>query len=170
MDILQWAVEMWRNPDKDRSEALSRTAEECRQEFCAGLADYDAFVEDALTVTDGIYLGDAVSSRGEVIPIRMRWDEEYVHWIMQGTTGMGKTKKAISVAIQKLQRNPPRVGSVDFKSDFHSEVIRWCAAIGQTLDPISRGELHDRLIVVNQFADALFPLNVCRLLRGSTAE
>jgi len=70
MDILQWAVEMWRNPDKDRSEALSRTAEECRQEFYAGFADYDAFVEDALTVTDGIHLGDAVSSRGEVIPIR----------------------------------------------------------------------------------------------------
>jgi hypothetical protein len=167
--MFRW-VEWSRDREEDQAEALRRVSETADRRFRAARESYDAFVEPARQLTDGLLLGTARSSRGEEIPIRLPWGEEATgHWEIEGGTGAGKTSWVTNILRQELMAERP-VGLVDCKGDLFHAALRWLAALAHRMPEGARERLRERLVVIDPFADALVPLNVCRLLPGSSAE
>lgn len=167
--MIQWWIERFRDRGRDEAEAVEAVSKMSQEALREALADYDAFVPEAKAVKDGLILGTATSSAGEEVPIRLPWDEEYCHWLVQGGTGTGKTTWISSVIRQEFASARP-VGVVDCKGDLFEIAIRWNVAVARKLPPDRREECMRRSVVINPFSDALVPLNVCRPLPGWTAE
>jgi hypothetical protein len=165
----QWWMERLRDRRGDRAKSLAAVGQRAEAELREKLGDYDAFVEPARAVTDGLLVGTATSSLGTEIPIRLSWGNEYAHWLVQGGTGTGKTTWAGSLLRQELAKGRP-FGLVDCKGDLFKAGIRWAAALGQAIAPARREELRASLVVINPFAEHLVPLNVCSPLPGWSAE
>src|SRR5437867_7897548 len=133
MSWTQWLIEMLRDRDADRQKALSLMAERAEEEFRHALGDCDAFVEDAQAIDDGLLVGDARSSTGEEIPIRLPWGDEHVHWIVQGGTGSGKTTW-ISCLLRDELLAHRSFGVIDCKGDLFEAAVQLTAAMAQTFD------------------------------------
>lgn len=167
--MAQWWMERLRDRRGDRAKSLTAVGQRAEAELREKLGDYDAFVEPARAVTDGLLVGTATSSLGMEVPIRLAWGDEYAHWLIQGGTGTGKTTWAGSLLRQEIEKGRP-FGLVDCKGDLFRAGIRWAAALGQARDPARREELRARLVVINPFTEHLVPLNVCYPLPGWSAE
>jgi Type IV secretion-system coupling protein DNA-binding domain len=167
--VIQWAVERFRNRWRDEAKAVEIVRAMSQEARRSALADYDAFVPDAESAGDGLLLGTATSSAGDDIPIRLPWNDEYCHWLVQGGTGTGKTTWISSIIRQELMSARP-VGVIDCKGDLFEKSVRWNAALAQNLDEDRRNRQLRRTVVVNPFSEALVPLNICRPLPGWTAE
>ncbi len=73
--MVQWWIERLRDRRADQAEALRVVRAVAQGEFQAAMAEYDAFVEPARAIREGLLLGAARSSTGEEIPIRSPWGE-----------------------------------------------------------------------------------------------
>jgi len=159
--MVQSWFEFLRNRNADHEKAVRYVQELSKRELREAMADYDAFVPSAQQVKDGLLLGTALSSQKEKIPLRLAWGREYAHWLVQGGTGTGKTTWVGSLLDQELRAGRP-FGVIDCKGDLFEMILRQTSAFVQ-----SSGK---EVAVINPFADALMPLNVCRPLAGSSAE
>jgi hypothetical protein len=167
--LLQRWMEWLRTGERDQTGAVRAVTERAEREVREAVAAYDAFVEPARAVTDGLHVGTANSSQGEQVPIRLPWGEEHSHWLVQGGTGTGKTTWITEIFRQELVAGRP-VGLIDCKGDLFDAGLRSVAAVAHTLPEAARAAVRGRLVVVNPFADELVPLNVCRPIAGSTPE
>src|SRR5262245_36309414 len=100
--MAQWWMERMRSRSADRLTALAAVEKRAAAELRETVGDYDAFVEPARAIREGLLLGTATSSAGEEIPIRLAWGEEYAHWLIQGAPGTGKTTWVESIFRQEL--------------------------------------------------------------------
>lgn len=159
----------FRKPAVDRDRAYEAVRAAAEQDLRQAFAEYDAFVSEARAVQDGLLLGTARSREDEEIPMRLQWNSEYCHWLVQGGTGTGKTTWVSSVLGQEFAAGRP-AGVVDLKGDLFETALREITALGQRLEPARGAELLRRIVVVNPFSDHLVPLNVCRSVPGSNLE
>lgn len=167
--MIQRVIEQLRGRTHDEKKALETVRETSLREAREAFADYDRFVVDAKAVKGGLLLGTGKPSTGESVDIRLPWDDEYCHWLVQGGTGTGKTTWITSLLRQELARGRP-AGVIDCKGDLFESVLRTAAAGSRSLAAENRERVRQRLVIVNPFSDQLVPLNVCRLLRGVTPE
>jgi hypothetical protein len=168
--MLEWVVERLRRRRLDEVKAHAWVAEQAIAEFRELLADYDAFVPDAAEMRDpALLIGTARDSAGREIPIRLPLDDVFCHWLVSGGTGTGKTTFVTGVVGALLRARHP-AGVLDCKSGFFDAALRLAGAIAHGMDATSRAVFVRRLVVVNPFGEALVPLNVCRLLPGTSAE
>jgi hypothetical protein len=167
--MLRWWSELVRSRGVDAAKAFRAVEDVVRAEAREAMADYDAFVEPAKAVREGLLLGAGRSSAGEEIPVRLPWGDEHHHWLIQGGTGTGKSTWIAAILRQELECGRA-CGAIDCKGDVFAAMIRWTAALAHRLPPASKQGLLERLLVVNPFADHLVPLNVCRPLPGWPAE
>ena len=165
--MLEWLASGLRTRSRDQVEALRAVKAASDRDLRHALADYDAFVPHARSIKEGLLVGTGETSSGEPIPVRVPWNEEFCHWLVQGGTGTGKTTWIASILRQELAAGRP-FGVLDCKGDLFEAAIQWTAALSRTMPPDRREALRRRLVVVNPFADALVPLNVCRPLPGVT--
>src|SRR2546426_194926 len=164
--MVQSWFEFLRNRRSDHDKAVRRVQDFAENDLRDAMAAYDAFVPQARQVKDGLLLGTARSSQGEEIPLRLPWDREYAHWLVQGGTGTGKTTWVASLLDQELKAGRP-FGVIDCKGDLFDAVLRQTSAFAEASGGDALGK---RVVVINPFSDALVPLNVCRPIPGSSAE
>jgi hypothetical protein len=170
MAMLELIVELFRGRYLDERKALAWAAGQATAEFRELVADHDAFVRDALEIEEPAFMvGMARDSAGDEIPIRLPEHDLYCHWLVSGGTGTGKTTFVTGVVAALLRGGYP-AGVLDCKSGFFDAALRSVGAIAHTMDPQARAHFVRRLVVVNPFGEALVPLNVCRLLPGTSAE
>lgn len=167
--MLEWLASGLRTRSRDQVEALRAVKAASDRDLRHALADYDAFVPHARSIKEGLLVGTGETSSGERVPVRVPWNEEFCHWLVQGGTGTGKTTWIASILRQELAAERA-FGVLDCKGDLFEAAIQWTAALSCTMPPDRREALRRRLVVVNPFADALVPLNVCRPLPGVSAE
>ncbi|MBI3825648.1 MAG: DUF853 family protein [Candidatus Rokubacteria bacterium] len=157
--MLETWARLMRSRGSDEERALRGVRGRAEREVREALAGYDAFVRDALSIEEGLVLGTARSATKEEIPLRLPWDAEYAHWLVQGGTGTGKTTWVASLLAQELEAGRP-FGVLDCKGDLYAMALRM----------VGRSAPRERVVIVNPFSDALVPLNVCRPLPGSSPE
>ena len=128
--MVQSWFEFLRNRRADHDKAVRRVQDFAENDLRDAMAAYDAFVPQARQVKDGLLLGTARSSQGEEIPLRLPWDREYAHWLVQGGTGTGKTTWVASLLDQELKAGRP-FGVIDCKGDLFDAVLRQTAAFAE---------------------------------------
>lgn len=116
-----------------------------------------------------ILIGTMKNVGGERVPLRLAKKEFATHWLVQGGTGTGKTS-FVTWAVRSAVGLRCPVGVVDCKSGFFDVILRSIGAYAYGLDPDVRAEFVQSLAVVNPFGSTLVPLNVCKVLKGWTAE
>ena len=167
--LIRW-IELTRRRSVDRRKAQAYSAAVADAEFRAAMADYDSFVDVAGAVVEPAFpIGTAKDSAGDAIPIRLALDSLAAHWLVQGSTGVGKTTFAGSLMAWSLGQQAP-IGTIDCKSGFFQSAIRSAGAIAYELSPDDREVFIRRLAVVNPFGETLPPFNVCAPLPGTSAE
>jgi hypothetical protein len=170
MGLLERFVELSRGRSSDRAKAQWYVAERAREAYRDLVADFDAFARHQLDVRDpALLVGTARDSSGADVRVRIPLDELYCHWLVSGGTGAGKTTFVTSVVADMLRTGFP-VGVLDCKSGFFDAAIQWAGVIAHALPPGEREAFVRRLVVANPFGETLVPLNVCRLLPGTSAE
>lgn len=168
--MLERLVELSRRRSVDVAKARAVLGERAASEFRSLVADCDAFVPYAAEVKEpALLVGTARGSSGGEVLIRLPLDELFCHWLVSGGTGTGKTTFVTGIAAAALRQGCP-VGVIDCKSGFFEAAIRWAGAIAHGMDRGGRETFVRRLVVVNPFGETLVPLNVCRLLPGTSAE
>jgi hypothetical protein len=168
--MTDWLVEMLRGRQSDRAKARQYLAESADASYRATMKDFDSFVPFMRQVRDpSILIGTAKDSTKNDIAVRIAIDEINRNWLVTGSTGSGKSSFVTSIFKGLLGLGYP-VGIVDCKANFFDDTLRWAAAIAYRKDPARRAEFIRSLAVINPFGDALVPLNVCKLLPGSTPE
>lgn len=169
-DPLQWFLEFWRQRGRDEVKARQYVAEQASSVFRETMADYDSFVEHLAEIPESaVLIGTARDSRGHEIPVRLPAEELCTNWLVQGTPGSGKTSFMISVVSRALQEGAP-VGVIDCKSGFYGAALEWAGSVAYGLSEPERSAFIRRLVVVNPFSETLVPLNVCRVMPGTSAE
>jgi hypothetical protein len=170
IDPLQWGLELWRRRGRDEIKARQYVAEESSAVFREVMADYDAFVEHLAGIPESaVLIGTARDSRGNEIPVRLPADELYTHWMVQGGTGSGKTSFMTSVVSRALRERTP-VGVIDCKSGFYDAALEWAGSVAYGLAEPDRSDFIGHLVVVNPFGETLVPLNICRVMQGTSPE
>jgi hypothetical protein len=168
--MLERVVELLRRRRLDEVKAHAWVAEQATAEFRELVADYDAFVSHAAEIKDpALLIGTARDSAGNEVPIRLSLDDLFCHWLVSGGTGTGKTTFVTGVVGALLRTGHP-AGVLDCKSGFFDAALHLAGAIACGMDATARAAFVRRLVVVNPFGEALVPLNVCRLLPGTSAE
>jgi hypothetical protein len=170
IDPLQWGLELWRRRGRDEIKARQYVAEESSAVFREVMADYDAFVGHLAEIPESaVLIGTARDSRGNEIPVRLPADELYTHWMVQGGTGSGKTSFMTSVVSRALRERTP-VGVIDCKSGFYDAALEWAGSVAYGLAEPDRSDFIGHLVVVNPFGETLVPLNICRVMQGTSPE
>src|SRR6266851_871561 len=170
LDPLQWGLECWRRRGRDERQARQYVALQASAEFREIMADYDVFVEHLSEIPESaVLIGTARDSVGNEIPVRLPADELYTHWMVQGGTGSGKTKFMTSVVSRALRERTP-VGVIDCKSGFYDAALEWAGSVAYGLAEAARSDFIGRLVVVNPFGETLVPLNICRVMEGTSPE
>jgi len=168
--MLQRWIEILRRDRTDRAKARRYVAGLTAATYRATMRDYDAFVPVMNGVGGpAIEIGTALDSAGAPIPVRLGLDQLASHWLVQGGTGSGKTTFVTWLVAERLRRNLP-AGVIDCKAGFFEAAIQWLGAIAYGLPPEAQAQFVKRIAIVNPFADALVPLNVCRAGYGATPE
>src|SRR5215470_20081106 len=159
-----------RGTDLDRAKARDYLADRFNETFRVAVAEYDTFVSHMLKVKDpALSIGTAKDSAGSEIPVRIGFKDAACHWLIQGSTGAGKTSFATHVLAEMLSHGRP-VGVVDCKSGFFEAADRWAGAMAYNMEERHRKEFIGSLTIINPFSDALIPLNICRSLEGIKPE
>jgi hypothetical protein len=167
--VIQWWAEWLRGVRTDQEEALRSVRAEALRDAREAMAGHDAAVRFGGSVKKGLLLGTARSSAGKESEIRLAWGSEYAHGLVQGGTGSGKTSWVSSVIAQELAARRP-VGVIDCKGDLFESVLRNAATANSTAASDHHAAPKRNLVILNPFGDHLVPLNVCRVLPGTTAE
>jgi len=168
--MLQSWIEAVRRRHVDRAKARTYTADVAAAHFRATMRDHDAFVPLMSGVpAPAFHVGTAHDSTGVPVAVRLRLAEITSHWLVQGGTGTGKTTFVTSLVADRIMYDLP-IGVIDCKAGFFETTIQWLGTIAYRLPPLARANLVRRLAVVNPFADALVPLNVCRPPCGVSPE
>ncbi len=165
----QGFMEWLRGRHGDRIKAMQTVQLTQQARTLEVLRDYEAFIPHARRIRDGLLVGTASASEERRIPIRLPWGDEHTHWLVQGGTGTGKTTWVASLLRQELAAGRS-VGVLDYKGDLFKAAIQWAAVAATGFEEERRRAFRDRLVVVNPFSDTLVPMNVCRLLPGTSAE
>jgi hypothetical protein len=169
-DPLQWGLELWRRRGRDEMKARRYVAEEALSVFREIMADYDIFVEHLAEIPESaVLIGTTRDSGGTGVPVRLPADELYTHWLVQGGTGSGKTSFMTSVVSRALRERTP-VGVIDCKSGFFDAALEWAGSVAYALAEPARSDFIRSLVVINPFGDMLVPLNICRVMRGTSPE
>jgi hypothetical protein len=169
-DPLQWGLERWRRRGRDEIKARQYVTAETSLVFREVMADYDTFVEHLAEIPESaVLIGTARDSAGNEIPVRLPADELCTNWLVQGTPGSGKTSFMISVVSRALREGAP-VGVIDCKSGFYEAALEWAGSVAYGLSEPDRSAFIRRLVVVNPFSETLVPLNVCRVMPGTSPE
>lgn len=170
VDPLQWGLERWRRRGRDEVKARQYVTAEASSVFREIMADYDVFVEHLRTIPDSaVLIGTARDSRGTEIPVRLPAEELYTHWMVQGGTGSGKTSFMTSVVTRALRERTP-IGVIDCKSGFYDAALEWAGSVAYGLSEPGRSAFIRRLVVINPFSETLVPLNICRVMPGTSPE
>jgi hypothetical protein len=169
-DPLQWGLEIWRRRGRDERQARQYVADQASAVFREIMADYDTFVEHLAELPESaVLIGTARDSAGNEIPVRLPADELYTHWMVQGGTGSGKTSFMTSVVSRALRERTP-IGVIDCKSGFYDAALEWAGSVAYGLAEPARSDFIGRLVVVNPFGETLVPLNICRVMHGTSPE
>lgn len=167
--MIQRLIETVRRSASDRAKALAYLAEKSDSSFREILKEYDTFAAHMEHISEpAILIGTAKTALGNEVSLRIGTRESHAHWLVQGGTGSGKTSFVTGVFVSALGQGDP-VGIVDFKSGLFDTAIRWFAALAYRMETGQKTFIQN-LAVVNPFADALVPLNVCRPISGTTQE
>ena len=166
---VQQVFEWLRDSRRDRAVAQQLAAAEARRTLRRATAPHDAFVKHARAVREGVVVGSARSSAGDRVTIRLPVAGLIPHALVQGGTGVGKSTWIASLLTQYLAAGQP-AGIVDAKGDLYDFMIRHVGRVAGGLNPEDREAFRQRVVVVNPFADALVPLNICHVLPGSSPE
>jgi hypothetical protein len=170
LDLLQLGLELWRHRGRDERQARQYVALQASSAFREIMADYDVFVEHLEAIPEpAVLIGTTKDSEGREIPVRLPADELYTHWLVQGGTGSGKTSFMTSVVSRALRERTP-VGVIDCKSGFFDAALQWAGSVAYGLPEPERGNFIRRLVVVNPFSETLVPLNICRVIPGTSPE
>jgi hypothetical protein len=170
VDPLQWGLEFWRRRGRDERQARQYVAAQCSSVFREIMADYDTFVPHLAAIpASAVLLGTARDSGGTEIPVRLPADELCTNWLVQGTPGSGKTSFMISIVSRALREGAP-VGVIDCKSGFYDAALEWAGSVAYGLSEPERSAFIRRLVVVNPFSETLVPLNICRVMPGTSPE
>ncbi|HXN41758.1 MAG TPA: TraM recognition domain-containing protein [Myxococcaceae bacterium] len=89
--------------------------------------------------------------------------------MVQGGTGSGKTKFMTSVVSRALRERTP-VGVIDCKSGFYDAALEWAGSVAYGLAEPARSDFIRSLVVVDPFGETLVPLNICRVMQGTSPE
>ena len=159
-----------RGTDLDRAKAQEYLADKFNETFSEAVAEYDTFVSHMLNVKEpAISIGSAKDSLGNEIPVRLGFKDSACHWLIQGSTGSGKTSFATHVLAEMLSQGRA-IGVVDCKSGFFEASIRWAGAMAYNMDELRRKDFIRSLKIINPFSDALVPFNICRPVAGMSSE
>src|SRR5262249_89689 len=159
-----------RGTDLDRAKAREYLMEKFNETFREAVAEYDMFVPEMLKVKEpSFFLGTAKDSLGNEIPVRIGFKDAACHWLIQGSTGSGKTSFATHVLAEMLSQGRP-VSVVDAKSGLFDAAIRWAGATAYNMDEFRRTDFIRSLTVINPFSDSLVPFNICRPLAGMSSD
>jgi hypothetical protein len=170
VDPLQWGLERWRRRGRDEVKARQYVAAEASAVFRETMADYDTFVEHLAEIPDSaVLIGTARDSGGNEIPVRLPAEEICTNTLVQGTPGSGKTSFMISIVSRALREGAP-VGVIDCKSGFYDAALEWAGSVAYGLSEPERSAFIRRLVVVNPFSETLVPLNICRVMHGTSPE
>jgi len=169
-DPLHWGFERLRGRARDEAKARRYLAEAAGSEFRELMADYDVFVEPLAAVPEpAVLIGTTRDSAGREIPVRLAADELYTHWLVQGGTGSGKTSFMTSIVSRALREGAP-IGVIDCKAGFYDAALEWAGSVAYSLPEPERTAFIRRLVVVNPFSETLVPLNVCKVMHGTSPE
>src|SRR5262249_3186945 len=128
------------------------------------------FVPEMLKVKEpSFFLGTAKDSLGNEIPVRLGFKDAACHWLIQGSTGSGKTSFATHVLAEMLSQGRP-VGLVDAKSGYFETAVRWAGATAYNMDELERKHFITSLMIINPFSDSLVPFNICRPISGMSSD
>ena len=159
-----------RGTDLDRAKARAYLANRFDETLREQVGDYDMFVSEMLKVKDpALSIGTAKDSVGSEIAVRQGFKDAACHWLIQGSTGSGKTSFVTHVLAEMLLHGRP-IGVVDCKSGFFDASLRWAGAVAYDMGELRRKDFIRSLSVINPFSDALVPLNICRCLEGTQPE
>lgn len=137
-------------------------------EYDPALEDSDATQSDRAT-EPSVLVGIARDASGYDRPVRVPRGDS-AHWLVQGSTGAGKSRFAAHLFAERLRIAAP-VGVIDFKNDLFQACLRWAGVHAYGLTEAERPAFIRSLAVVNPFgSDALVPLNVCRPFARWTPE
>src|SRR5262249_23485368 len=117
-----------RGADMDKAKARDYLAQRFNETLREEVGDYDMFVSEILKVKDpALLIGTSKDSLGNEIPVRLGFKDAACHWLIQGSTGSGKTSFATHVLAEMLSQGRP-IGVVDCKSGFFEAAVRWAGA------------------------------------------
>lgn len=168
--MFNWIIEKARTQGADRDKAHKYLLEMEDAKFRDLMQGHDDFVPYMEKVKDpSILIGTATDSFGQGVPVRIETDKIPANWIVQGGVGTGKTTFVTSVLARAMEHDYP-IGVVDCKEGFFDAALRWTAALAYRMEPARREQFIRTLAVINPFSDALVPLNVCKVVPGSTPE
>ena len=168
--MLQRSIEIIRRRRTDHLKARRYATEVSAANYRAAMRDYDAFVPAMGGVSAPAFeVGTARDSTGSPVSVRLGLNDWASHWMVQGSTGSGKTTFATSLAATRLASGYP-TGVVDCKAGFFDAAIDWLAAVAYRMPAGEQSRLAQRLAIVNPFADTLVPMNVCRPPHAVTPE
>jgi hypothetical protein len=170
MKMLNWIIEKARTQGADQVKAHQHLSKSAKENFRNIMRGYDAFVQHMEKVSDpSILIGTAKDSLSNNVLVRIPTNAIHRNLLITGATGSGKTSFATSIFCQAVGQNYP-IAVADFKSGFFGIALRWAAANGYRLNSARRQQFIQSLAVVNPFGEELVPLNVCKVIPGSTPE
>jgi len=168
--MIDWLVEAIRGRRADQAKARKYLADKADETFRQTVAEYDTFVSHMRNVKEpALTIGSAQDSIGNKIPARLELKDASCNWVIQGTPGSGKSTFATHLVAEMLSQGFP-CGIFDFKAEFFDAALRWAGAVAWRMNEAERKKFVRTLIVINPFSDALVPLNVCRVIPGSSPE
>jgi hypothetical protein len=170
MKMLNWIIEKARTQGADQEKAHQHLSKSAKENFRNIMRGYDAFVQHMEKVSDpSILIGTAKDSLSNNVLVRIPTNAIHRNLLITGATGSGKTSFATSIFCQAVGQNYP-IAVADFKSGFFGIALRWAAANAYRLNSARRQQFIQSLAVVNPFGEELVPLNVCKVIPGSTPE
>lgn len=169
MHVADWLTVL-RGETRDRNVARRRIVADAQAHYRATVESHDDFAAVQSQITEPAFpVGTARDSFGNAVSIRLPVPSLGTNWLVQGSTGAGKTSFAMGLVAWCLAKNLP-IGALDCKDGFYSAALLAAGARAATLRSSELERFVNSLCVVNPFGDYLPPLNVCRVPEGSVAE
>src|SRR5262245_14325302 len=161
---------IFRGTDLDRAKAREYLTEKFNETFREAVEEHDTFVSHIQKVKEpALTLGTAKDSLGSEIPVRLGFKDAACHWLIQGSTGAGKTSFATHVLAEMLSQGRP-IGVVDCKSGFFEAAVRWAGATAYNMNELERKHFIGSLTIIDPFSDSLVPFNICRPIAGMSSD
>ncbi len=161
---VRWLLEHCRNREMDREEALRRA----HASVMPLPTEHESWLSGARQMDEGLFLGTASSSEGDVV-IRLPWGGEFAHWLIQGTTGSGKTVWSTDLLVQLIVRGRG-AGCAAGKGDQYQQLLWHLAARAYGMARAERENFRKRIVLVDPFGTHLAPLNLLATHAGVSPE